>query len=165
MIAELHNLLFSLLFFSFLFFSFLFFSFYKAEMLRHLVSPTHDDWDELDMAEFAINDAWQESVQKTPFTLTYGQPPSTNFMLLGFPLASFVSNSGLPPQEAPVMITEKREFSFLFVGVKGVSLDQRCHHGASTAVVLLLSFLLSSCPASSCSACLPLPPARNPSPP
>ncbi len=65
MIAGLHKLLFSLLFFSFLFFSFLFFSFYKAEMLRHLVSPTHDDWDELDMAEFAINDAWQESVQKT----------------------------------------------------------------------------------------------------
>ena len=38
------------------------------EMLRHYVSPTHDDWDEhLDMAEFAINDAWQESVQETPF--------------------------------------------------------------------------------------------------
>ena len=29
------------------------------EMLRQYVSPNHDDWDEhLDMAEFAINDAW-----------------------------------------------------------------------------------------------------------
>ena len=46
------------------------------EMLRHYVSPYHDDWDEhLDMAEFAINDAWQEFVQGTPFMLTYGQHP------------------------------------------------------------------------------------------
>jgi len=51
-------------------------------MLRHYVSPTHDDWDEhLDMAEFAINDAWQESVQETPFMLTYGQHP-LNFLSL-----------------------------------------------------------------------------------
>jgi len=33
---------------------------------------------------------------------------------------------------------------------------QSCHHGPSTVVVLLLSFPLSSCPASSCSLCLPL---------
>ena len=33
------------------------------EMLRHFVSPTQDDWDEhLDAAEFAINNAWPESV-------------------------------------------------------------------------------------------------------
>ena len=36
---------------------------------------------------------------------------------------------------------------------------QSCHHGAGTAVVLLLSFPLSSCLASSCSVCLLLPPA------
>ena len=48
------------------------------EMLRHYVSPDHDDWDEhLDMAEFAINDAWQEFVQETPFMLNYGQHPLT----------------------------------------------------------------------------------------
>ena len=52
------------------------------EMLRQYVSPHHDDWDEhLDMAEFAINDAWQESVQETPFMLNFGQHPQ-NFMSL-----------------------------------------------------------------------------------
>ena len=48
------------------------------EMLRHYVSPTHDDWDEhLDAAEFAINNAWQESVRNTPFFLNSGQHPLT----------------------------------------------------------------------------------------
>ena len=46
-------------------------------MLRHThVNPFLTDWDEhLDMADVAINDAWQESVQETPFMLTYGQHP------------------------------------------------------------------------------------------
>ena len=49
------------------------------EMPRQYVSPSHDDWDEhLAMAEFAINDAWQESVQETPFMLPYGQHPFFN---------------------------------------------------------------------------------------
>ena len=48
------------------------------EMLRHFVSPTQDDWDKhLDAAEFAINNAWQESVQNTPFMLNTGQHPLT----------------------------------------------------------------------------------------
>ena len=52
------------------------------EMLRQYVSPFHDDWDDhLDMAEFAINDTWQESVQQTPFMLNYGQHP-LNFLTL-----------------------------------------------------------------------------------
>ena len=52
------------------------------DMLRHYVSPTHHDWDEhLDMAEFAINDAWHESVQETPFMLNHGQHP-LNFLSL-----------------------------------------------------------------------------------
>jgi len=47
-------------------------------MLRHYVSPVHDDWDEhLDAAEFAINNAWQESVCNTPFFLNSGQHPLT----------------------------------------------------------------------------------------
>ena len=51
-------------------------------MLRQYVNPFHTDWDEhLDMAEFAINDAWQESVQETPFMLNYGQHP-LNFLSL-----------------------------------------------------------------------------------
>ena len=52
------------------------------DMLRQYVNPVHTDWDEhLDMAEFAINDAWQESVQETPFMLNYGQHP-LNFLSL-----------------------------------------------------------------------------------
>lgn len=48
------------------------------EMLRHFASPVQDDWDEyLDVAEFAINNAWQESIQNTPFFLNYGQHPLT----------------------------------------------------------------------------------------
>lgn len=44
------------------------------EKKRHFVSPTQDDWDEhLDAAEFAINNAWQESVQNTRFMLNSGQ--------------------------------------------------------------------------------------------
>ena len=51
-------------------------------MLRQYVNPFHTDWDEhLDMAEFAINDAWQESVQETPFMSNYGQHP-LNFLSL-----------------------------------------------------------------------------------
>ena len=48
------------------------------EMLRHYVSPTQDDWDELlDAAEFALNNAWHESVRNTPFFLNSGQHPLT----------------------------------------------------------------------------------------
>ena len=48
------------------------------DMLRHYVSPVQDDWDEhLDCAEFAVNNAWQESTQNTPFFLNSGQHPRT----------------------------------------------------------------------------------------
>lgn len=48
------------------------------DMLRHYVSPVQDDWDEhLDCAEFAVNNAWQESVRNTPFFLNFGQHPRT----------------------------------------------------------------------------------------
>ena len=48
------------------------------EVLRHYVSAKQDDWDELlDMAEFAINNSWHESVRNTPFYLNYGQHPLT----------------------------------------------------------------------------------------
>ena len=59
------------------------------QMLGQYVSPTHDDWDDhLDMIEFAVNDAWQESVQETPFMLNYGQHP-LNFL-------SMQTHSGVP---------------------------------------------------------------------
>ena len=38
------------------------------DMLGHFVSPTMTNWDELLVhVQFAINNAWQESVQNTPF--------------------------------------------------------------------------------------------------
>ena len=48
------------------------------DMLRHYVSPNQTDWDKhLPMVEFAINNAYQESVKATPFMLNYGQHPHT----------------------------------------------------------------------------------------
>ena len=48
------------------------------EMLQNYIDPTQDDWDEhLTAAEFAINNANQESIKTTPFMLNYGQNPLT----------------------------------------------------------------------------------------
>ena len=50
------------------------------DMLRHFVSPTMTNWDELLVnAQFAINNAchWQESVQNTLFYLNHGRHPRT----------------------------------------------------------------------------------------
>ena len=47
------------------------------DMLRHYISPTQDNWEELlDMAEFAVNNSYQASIQTTPFMLTYGVHPA-----------------------------------------------------------------------------------------
>lgn len=49
-----------------------------VEMLRNYVDPTEDDWDEhLTAAEFATNNAYQESIKTSPFMLNYGQNPLT----------------------------------------------------------------------------------------
>ena len=46
------------------------------DMLRHYVNATHTDWNDLlPMAEFAIDNAYHESIQNTPFMLNYGQHP------------------------------------------------------------------------------------------
>jgi hypothetical protein len=46
------------------------------EMLRSYVASDQSDWSEhLACAEFAVNNAWQASVQNTPFFLNYGQHP------------------------------------------------------------------------------------------
>jgi hypothetical protein len=43
-------------------------------MLRHYVNPYQNDWDEhLAMAEYAINNSYQESIRSTPFRLNYGE--------------------------------------------------------------------------------------------
>ena len=40
------------------------------EMLRHYINPKQDNWDKLlGPAQFAINNAWQESIQNTPHFL------------------------------------------------------------------------------------------------
>jgi hypothetical protein len=48
------------------------------DMLRHYVSPVHDDWDEHQIAaEFTANNAWQESIRMLPFMMNSGQNPLT----------------------------------------------------------------------------------------
>jgi hypothetical protein len=48
------------------------------DVLRHYVSQDGKDWSEhLDAAEYAINTAWQESIQETPFFLNYGRHPNS----------------------------------------------------------------------------------------
>ena len=48
------------------------------DMLRHYVRPSQTDWDKhLPLVEFAINNAYQESVKATPFMLNHGQHPHT----------------------------------------------------------------------------------------
>ena len=46
------------------------------DMLRHWVGPDHDDWDRyLSCCEFAVDNAFQKSIQSTPFMLIYGHHP------------------------------------------------------------------------------------------
>ncbi|KAJ9522904.1 hypothetical protein QJQ45_023691 [Haematococcus lacustris] len=48
------------------------------EMLRPYISPTQADWpDYLSLAEFAVNNSWQESIKSTPFLVNTGQSPIT----------------------------------------------------------------------------------------
>jgi hypothetical protein len=53
------------------------------DMLRHYVSPTQHDWDvHVPAAEFAYNNAYQESVRTTPFRLVYGEDPIEPFAVI-----------------------------------------------------------------------------------
>ena len=48
------------------------------DVLRHFVSPNMIDWDRhLCMAQFAMNSAWHETIQNTPFFLNHGRAPKT----------------------------------------------------------------------------------------
>ena len=52
------------------------------DMLRHYVNPMQNDWDDfLDVAEFAINNSYHDSIKDTPFHMTYGQHPLTPLSL------------------------------------------------------------------------------------
>lgn len=62
------------------------------EYLRSYVSATYDDWDEwLPMAQFAINNSKQESLNATPFFLNFGRHPRTP--------ASLITQSDTPGAE------------------------------------------------------------------
>jgi hypothetical protein len=53
------------------------------DMLRHYIGPTHDDWDKhLSAAEFAYNNAYQESIRTSPFKLTFGEDPVIPFSVI-----------------------------------------------------------------------------------
>ena len=59
------------------------------DMLRHFVTRAITNCDELLVhAQFAINNAWQESVQNTPFYLNHGHHPRTS---VGASLERFVT--------------------------------------------------------------------------
>lgn len=48
------------------------------DVLRHFVSPNMTDWDQhLCLAQFAMNSAWHETIQQTPFFLNHGRSPQT----------------------------------------------------------------------------------------
>jgi hypothetical protein len=48
------------------------------DTLRHFVGPYQNNWEELLLvAEFSMNNAWNTSIQNTPFMLNYGQNPDT----------------------------------------------------------------------------------------
>ena len=62
------------------------------DMLRHYINPRQDNWDDLlPAAEFAINNAFQESIQNTPFYLNNGRHPRLPSDL----------NMGLKPKKDP----------------------------------------------------------------
>ena len=53
------------------------------DVLRHFVSPNMLDWDRwLCLAQFAINNAWHETTQQTPFFLNLGRAPRTPLDIL-----------------------------------------------------------------------------------
>jgi Reverse transcriptase (RNA-dependent DNA polymerase)/RNase H-like domain found in reverse transcriptase/Integrase zinc binding domain/Chromo (CHRromatin Organisation MOdifier) domain/Retroviral aspartyl protease len=48
------------------------------DMLRNYVDPRQDDWDKhLPLAEFAVNNSFNQSTKTTPFYLNYGEHPQT----------------------------------------------------------------------------------------
>jgi hypothetical protein len=55
---------------------------FLEDVLRHYVSPYHDDWDKhLHLAEFAINNSQNSSIGMSPFFALYGRHPITPLTL------------------------------------------------------------------------------------
>lgn len=72
------------------------------DMLRHFVSPTQENWEELlPVAEFAINNAYVSSIGMTPFELNQGWQPLT-------PLTHGLMQSKVPVAQAFVKDLQSR---------------------------------------------------------
>ena len=79
------------------------------DMIRHYVGPYHDDWDRsLSLVEFAINNAWQESIQTTPFLAHQGYDPRT-------PLTGGVARKCPAAQAFWDKHTERRDYCIKFM--------------------------------------------------
>lgn len=53
------------------------------DVLRDFVSPNMTDWDQyLCMVQFAMNTAWHETMQQTPFLPNHGRTPKTPLDIL-----------------------------------------------------------------------------------
>ncbi len=51
------------------------------DMLRNYVGPDQDDWDKhLSTCEFAVNNAYHDNLQTTPFMLNYGFNPKSTYI-------------------------------------------------------------------------------------
>jgi hypothetical protein len=83
------------------------------EYLRHFVSPKQDNWDDLlPLAEFAMNNSYQESIGMSPFYMTYGYHPRvpTTADCVNVPAAvDYVQNIGLAVQEAKDLLRKAQE--------------------------------------------------------
>ena len=63
------------------------------DVLRHFVSADMLVWDKhLSLVQFAINNAWQETVQETPMFLNHGRHPKSPLQLTVLPPDSFADD-------------------------------------------------------------------------
>ena len=68
----------------------------QIALFGHFVSPTVTNWDELLVhAQFAINNAWQESGHNTPFYLNHGRHPRT-------PLSASLERGRMLPSKSKI---------------------------------------------------------------
>jgi hypothetical protein len=115
------------------------------DMLRHYVSPTQDDWDfYLCLVEFAYNNAWQESIQTTPFILNYGQHPLTPLNIginrWHVPTAKgLVQSMSSIMQEAKkhLLAAQNRQKSYADTKTREISFDVGTHVLLSTSNIKL----------------------------
>jgi transposase InsO family protein len=98
------------------------------EMLRVFVSPTLKDWDNhLPCCEFAMNNAFNESIRATPFYLNYGKHPRspTDFAFKPFtePSKSFTADLQSALQRAQACMGRAQERQARYANKKRRELD------------------------------------------